>query len=150
MCRVLRVARSGWYTWRKRRLRVNTRRQFRLSCDAAVSSAFHHSKQRYGAPRLADELRAQGLPYNVKTIAASLRWKGVRAKAVGVSARSATVSTVCRCQRTCCSRTSAPAARTKNGAVTSRTCAPMKAGFILLWSLTCGHGQLSAGQCRHG
>lgn len=70
MCRVLR---SGWYVWRKRRLHVNARQQFRLSCDAAVSTAFHQAKQRYGAPRLTDELRAQGLRYNVKTVAASLR-----------------------------------------------------------------------------
>jgi putative transposase len=81
MCRLLRVARSGWYVWRKRRLRMNTRQQFRLSCDAAVSSAFHQSKQRYGAPRLADELRARGQTFNIKTVAASLRRQGLRAKA---------------------------------------------------------------------
>ncbi|EBB1607654.1 IS3 family transposase, partial [Salmonella enterica] len=80
ICRVLRVARSGWYVWRKRRLHVNARQQFRLSCDAAVSTAFHQAKQRYGAPRLTDELRAQGMRYNVKTVAASLRRQSLRAK----------------------------------------------------------------------
>lgn len=79
--RVPRVARSGWYVWRKRRLHVNARQQFRLSCDAAVSTAFHQAKQRYGAPRLTDELRAQGMRYNVKTVAASLRRQSLRAKA---------------------------------------------------------------------
>ncbi|SQJ68637.1 IS3 element transposase [Escherichia coli] len=29
MCRVLRVARSGWYTWCQRRTRISTRQQFR-------------------------------------------------------------------------------------------------------------------------
>ncbi|WP_447885518.1 IS3 family transposase [Serratia fonticola] len=53
------------------------RRQFRLICDNAVRKAFSDAKQRYGAPRLADELPA----YNVKTIAASLRRQGLRAKA---------------------------------------------------------------------
>ncbi|EJK0522517.1 hypothetical protein NKL93_000417 [Salmonella enterica] len=43
---VLRVACSGWYAWRNRRLRVNARQQFRLLCDAAVSTAFHQVKQR--------------------------------------------------------------------------------------------------------
>lgn len=77
MCRVLRVARSGWYSWRKRRLQPGSRQQFRLLCDAAVHQAFTEAKQRYGAPHLADELPE----YNIKTIAASLRRQGLRAKA---------------------------------------------------------------------
>ena len=77
LCRVLRVARSGWYGWNQRRLRLYPRQQFRLSCDSAVHEAFHRAKQRYGAPRLADELPE----YNIKTIAASLRRQGLRAKA---------------------------------------------------------------------
>lgn len=77
MCRVLRVARSGWYAWRLRHHQLNRRQQFRLDCDAEVRQAFTEAKQRYGAPRLADELPA----YNVKTIAASLRRQGLRAKA---------------------------------------------------------------------
>ena len=36
MCRVLRVARSGWYAWRLRRHRPGPRQQFRLVCDEAV------------------------------------------------------------------------------------------------------------------
>ncbi|EKN4073701.1 IS3 family transposase [Yersinia enterocolitica] len=77
MCRVLRVARSGWYAWRLRRQQITPRQQFRLVCDTAVRKAFTEAKQRYGAPRLADELPE----YNVKTIAASLRRQGLRAKA---------------------------------------------------------------------
>ena len=80
MCRVLRVARSGWYTWCQRRTRISTRQQFRQHCDSVVLAAFTRSKQRYGAPRLTDELRAQGYPFNVKTVAASLRRQGLRAK----------------------------------------------------------------------
>ncbi|EQX85679.1 TPA: IS3 family transposase [Escherichia coli] len=81
MCRVLRVARSGWYTWCQRRTRISTRQQFRQHCDSVVLAAFTRSKQRYGVPRLTDELRAQGYPFNVKTVAASLRRQGLRAKA---------------------------------------------------------------------
>ncbi len=77
MCRVLRVARSGWYTWCQRRTRISTRQQFRQHCDSVVLAAFTRSKQRYGAPRLTDELRAQGYPFNVKTVAASLRRQGL-------------------------------------------------------------------------
>ncbi len=81
MCRVLQVARSGWYAWRPRRHQINRRQQFRLVCDNAVRKAFSDGKQRYGAPRLTDELCAQGLVYNIKTVAASLRRQGLRAKA---------------------------------------------------------------------
>lgn len=56
MCRVLQVARSGWYAWRNRRCQITPRQQFRLVCDEAVRNAFAEAKQRYGAPRLADEL----------------------------------------------------------------------------------------------
>ncbi|MGX9253669.1 IS3 family transposase [Pantoea ananatis] len=77
MCRLLQVARSGWYAWLNRRHQLNHRKQFRLTCDAVVHQAFTESKQRYGAPRLADELPE----YNIKTIAASLRRQGLRAKA---------------------------------------------------------------------
>ncbi|XIW46729.1 IS3 family transposase [Escherichia coli] len=66
MCRVLRVARSGWYVWLRRRHQMSLRQQFRLTCDAAVHKAFFEAKQRYGAPRLADELPE----FNIKTIAA--------------------------------------------------------------------------------
>ena len=81
MCRVLRVARSGWYAWCHRRVRINSRQQFRLSCDSVVREAFTQAKQRYGAPRLTDELHAQGYHFSVKTVAASLRRQGLRAKA---------------------------------------------------------------------
>ena len=81
MCRVLQVTRSGWYIWHQRRYQVNRRQQFRLVCDNVVREAFSDAKQRYGAPRLTDELRAQGYRFNVKTVAASLRRQGQRGKA---------------------------------------------------------------------
>ncbi len=77
MCRVLRVARSGWYAWPLRRHQITPRQQLRLVCDEAVRKTFSDAKQRYGAPCLADELPA----YNVKTIPASLQRQGLRAKA---------------------------------------------------------------------
>ncbi|EDU7996656.1 IS3 family transposase, partial [Salmonella enterica subsp. diarizonae] len=81
MCRVLQVARSGWYVWHQRRHQINRCQQFRLVCDNVVREAFSDAKQRYGAPRLTDELRAQGRVYNIKTVADSLRRQGLRAKA---------------------------------------------------------------------
>ncbi|EAM1089046.1 IS3 family transposase [Salmonella enterica] len=81
MCRVLQIARSGWYVWHQRRHQINRRQRFRLVCDNVVREAFSDAKQRYGAPHLTDELRAQGYQFNVKTVAASLRRQGLRAKA---------------------------------------------------------------------
>ncbi|ECC3267226.1 IS3 family transposase [Salmonella enterica] len=81
MCRELQIARSGWYVWHQRRHQINQRQRFRLVCDNVVREAFSDAKQRYGAPRLTDELRAQGYQFNVKTVAASLRRQGLRAKA---------------------------------------------------------------------
>lgn len=81
MCRVLQVARSGWYVWHQRHHQINRRQRFRLVCDNVVREAFSDAKQRYGAPRLTDELRAQGYQFNVKTVAASQRRQGLRAKA---------------------------------------------------------------------
>ncbi|WP_255429654.1 MULTISPECIES: IS3 family transposase [unclassified Raoultella] len=75
------VARSGRYARCQRRARLNSRQQFRLGCDNAVYEAFHRAKRRYGAPRLTDELHAQGYRFNVKTVAASLRRQALRAKA---------------------------------------------------------------------
>ncbi|MFQ8717710.1 MAG: IS3 family transposase [Enterobacter hormaechei] len=74
ICRVLRVAVAAVCVSASS---ATPRQQFRLVCDTAVRQAFTEAKQRYGAPRLADELPE----YNVKTIAASLRRQGLRAKA---------------------------------------------------------------------
>lgn len=97
MCRMLRVARCGWYIWRIRRCQINPRQQLRLVCDAAVRNAFTEAKQHYGAPHLAEELPE----YNIKTIAASLRRQGLRAKASRKFCRSATANTVSRYRKTC-------------------------------------------------
>lgn len=53
-----------------------------MSCDSAVYEAFHWAKQRCGAPRLNDELHAQGYRFNVKTVAASLLWSGAEWESV--------------------------------------------------------------------
>lgn len=76
MCRVLQDARSGWYIWHQRRYQTNRRQQFRFVCDNVVREAFSDANQRYGAPRLTNDLRALGLVYNIKTVVASLRQQG--------------------------------------------------------------------------
>lgn len=101
MCRVLQVARSGWYIWHQRRYQINRRQQFRFVCDNVVREAFSDANQRYGAPRLTNDLRALGLVYNIKTVVASLRQQGGGRKPRAGSARSVTVCMVCQYQRIC-------------------------------------------------
>ncbi len=97
MYRVLQVARSGWYAWRSRRCQITSRQQFRLICDEAVRNAFAEAKQRYGAPRFADELPE----YNIKTIAASCVVRDCGQKPAVNSVRSATVNMACQYRKTC-------------------------------------------------
>ena len=121
MCRVLRVARSGWYTWCQRRTRISTRQQFRQHCDSVVPAAFTRSKQRYGAPRPTDELRAQGYPFNVKPWRQACAVRDWRAKAsrkfspVSYRAHGLPVS------ENLLEQDFTPVARTRSGQETSRT-----------------------------
>jgi hypothetical protein len=58
MCRVLDVARSGYYAWKRRAASPRDEENSRL--DADIQRIFDRHKGRYGAPRLALELEAEG------------------------------------------------------------------------------------------
>ncbi|WP_089166987.1 IS3 family transposase [Azotobacter chroococcum] len=79
MCRVLGIARSGYYAWCSRKL--SKRRQQQTQLDRLVAQAYHKRKGRSGAPRLCLDLKASGLPCNRKTVTASMRRQGLRARA---------------------------------------------------------------------
>lgn len=79
MCRVLGVARSGFYAWCSRRASI--RHQRRAELDRRVVQAYNARKGRSGSPRLCHDLRDAGLPCNRKTVAASMKRQGLRAKA---------------------------------------------------------------------
>jgi len=97
MCRVLQVARRGWYVWRLRSHQSGKRQQFRVICDATVRKAFTEAKQRYGAPRLADEQPE----YNIKPFPPASVVRGCGRKLPGSSARSAIMNMVCLYQIIC-------------------------------------------------
>ena len=78
MCRVLKVSRSGFYAFLKRPL--SARQQRRELVSQAVESTFVAFKKRYGAPRLTDELKDQGIACSRNHIALLLREKGLRAR----------------------------------------------------------------------
>lgn len=80
MCRVLAVSRSGFYAWRKRRQQPWARQQRQSELDRGVAVAFAMRKARSGSPGLTRDLCEQGLRFNRKRVAASMRRQGLRAK----------------------------------------------------------------------
>ena len=77
LCDVLEVSRAGYYAWQSE---LETTREHRdhtlmpLICDI-----FWHHKRRYGARRIAMELRAKGQPCGVDRVAKLLKMQGLRA-----------------------------------------------------------------------
>lgn len=77
MCRLLKVSRSGFYAYLKRP--VSKRQKQRELVSQAVESTFIAFKKIYGAPRLTDEINAQGIKCSVNYVALLLKEKGLRA-----------------------------------------------------------------------
>lgn len=81
MCRVLGVARTGYYACRQRSGEPSPRHRQQAVLDHRVARAYQRRKGRSDARRLALDLVDDGLAVNRKTVAASLRRQGLRAKA---------------------------------------------------------------------
>ena len=60
LCRCLRVTRSGFYAWRRRPESQRTREDRRLK--VLVRASFEESQQRYGSPRIHEDLLEQQEP----------------------------------------------------------------------------------------
>ena len=78
MCRVLKASRSGYYKWLK--TPGGIRATENAEALKAIRQAYHAHKGRYGSPRITEELKANGLPYNRKRIARLMQIHGIRAK----------------------------------------------------------------------
>ena len=87
MCGVLQVARSGYYSWLKRPDGV--RKTSNRTLDAEIRRIFAEHKQRYGAPRIVDELNAQGIPCSKNRVARRMKVLGLR----GIQAKKFKVTT---------------------------------------------------------
>lgn len=78
MCRVLEVSRSGFYKWKKRPpCAAQLRRE---AVESKVVELFSEFKARYGAPRLAGELKDAGQPCSKNFVANIMRLRGIRAR----------------------------------------------------------------------
>lgn len=78
MCRVLDVSVSGFYAYLQRPL--SWRRVIDEVLMAHVRIAFAASGETYGAPRVLQELHAEGLPTSQKRVARLMREAGLRAR----------------------------------------------------------------------
>lgn len=87
MCRVLEVSRAGYYAWRARPLAERVKDDGVLR--ERIRTIHAQVQQRYGSPRVYQELRALGIRCGEKRVARLMREDGLRAK----SARAFRVTT---------------------------------------------------------
>jgi hypothetical protein len=59
LCRVLDVARNGFYAWGRRPLGVRAQQNQELVLQ--IRTCYHAARGRYGSPRIHQDLRAQGV-----------------------------------------------------------------------------------------
>jgi putative transposase len=79
MCRVLEVSRAGYYAWRARPLCERVKEDRVLT--EKIREIQDEVEQRYGSPRVRQELRALGFPCGKKRVARLMREAGLPAKA---------------------------------------------------------------------
>jgi putative transposase len=76
MCRVLRVARAGFYAWLERPPSGRATRDAELR--VAIRASHAASRQTYGSPRVHQDLRAQGLRASRKRVVRLMQADGLR------------------------------------------------------------------------
>ena len=78
MCKVLEVSRSSYY---KRRSKGKSNRELENEkILTMIKEIFTENKERYGSPRITEELRHRGISCNKKRIARLMRKEGISAK----------------------------------------------------------------------
>jgi putative transposase len=78
LCRVLGLARSGYYAWQRRQPSAHAQRDRDLMQQ--IDAIFGASRQTYGSPRVHAELRAQGVRCGRKRVARLMRHAQLRAR----------------------------------------------------------------------
>jgi putative transposase len=79
LCRCLRVTRSGFYAWQGRAESTHTRDDRRLKI--LVQASFSESKQRYGSPRIHEDLIEQHEHVSRKRVIRLMQQDGLQARA---------------------------------------------------------------------
>ena len=79
LCRCLRVTRSGFYAWQRRPESIHARDDRRLT--VLVRASFEESKQRYGSPRIHEDLIEQDEHVSRKRVVRLMQEDGLQARA---------------------------------------------------------------------
>lgn len=78
MCRVLQVARSGYYAWRRRAPSATTQRRAKLTDQ--IRQIHQRNRAVYGSPRVHRDLLAEDVRCSRNTVAKLMRAAGLRSK----------------------------------------------------------------------
>ncbi|WP_083882501.1 IS3 family transposase [Fibrisoma limi] len=76
MCKILKVSSSGYYYWRKHPIGVRQQNQHQLVNH--IHRVHKQSESRYGSPRIADEVREQGIKVSRNRVARLMKKAGIR------------------------------------------------------------------------
>jgi putative transposase len=79
LCRCLRVTRSGYYAWCRRRPSPHAEQDGRLR--VLVRASFEESERRYGSPRILKDLLEQQIPVSRKRVIRLMQEDGLQARA---------------------------------------------------------------------
>ena len=78
MCKVLVVGTRSYYDWKSNT--VSDRKQKAMFIEKEIQTVYFSKKQRYGSPRIAMELQAQGIDVSRVTVAKYMKNMGLRSK----------------------------------------------------------------------
>lgn len=78
LCELLAVSRSGYYRWQSRRPTARQREDAQLGTQ--ITAAHVRSRHNYGAPRLVEELRAEGTAISKRRCARLMKERGLRGR----------------------------------------------------------------------
>lgn len=78
MCMVLKVSKSGYYAWRKKP--VSRRQKENDKMLVKIRESHSKSRKTYGSPRIAEDLRAEGIVCGKNRIARLMKDNGIVAK----------------------------------------------------------------------
>lgn len=78
LCELFGVTRSGYYAWS--RGQVSARELANRAVSEEIKQVFEAKRQRYGSPRITEELRRQGRVCNHKRVERLMRQEGLKAR----------------------------------------------------------------------
>ncbi len=78
MCKVLEVTRNGYYSWQRRGKSKRERIDDYLYLK--IMDVFYSSKQRYGSPRITEELKAMGIKTSRRRVSRIMKEHGLKSK----------------------------------------------------------------------